>query len=60
MAQLTDNYAQGSAERAILQAGQLIAAGQLDPTDAIEIVCEQYGEATAAAAYFQLQQALNY
>ena len=55
----SESFAEGSVHQDILNAGVMIANGQLSADEAIEMINNQHGEASSAAAYFQLQQLLN-
>ena len=59
MGTLSDDFEEGTPENQILLAGQLIAQGELSPSDAMEQIIEMYGEAEAARAYFYLQNKLT-
>ena len=55
----TEGFAEGSVHADILNAGLMVANGSISMDDAIETITSQHGEASATAAYFQLQQLLN-
>lgn len=59
MASLQTQYEPESAQYEILAVGQQVAAGHLEMSDAIEMVIDSFGEATAARAYFELQNILS-
>ena len=61
MSSLQTQYGADSPEYQILDVGQQVFNGDLEMSDAIELIIDQYGEATAARAYFELQNILaNY
>lgn len=55
----SESFAEGSVHQDILNAGVMIANGQISADEAIEMITNQHGEASSAAAYFQLQSMLN-
>ena len=59
LANLESEYPEGSIHAAILNIGQEVASGYLDMYEAIEAITEAYGEAAAAAAYYELQARLT-
>ena len=59
MASLQTQYEPESAHYEILAVGQQVAAGHLEMSDAIEMVIDSFGEASAARAYFELQNILS-
>ena len=56
MSSLQTQYEPDSAEYQILDVGQKVFNGDLEMSDAIEVIIDQYGEAAAAKAYYQLQE----
>ena len=59
MSELSAAYQDDSAEGAILNYGIAIANGEIDASQAIEYVTEQFGEAEAARAYVELTQVIR-
>lgn len=59
MEQAAENFAPDSAEAAILQAGIDISNGLSSVEEALQDICDQYGEPAALSAYLRLVQVLN-
>lgn len=54
-----DSFEEGTAEHTIAEMGLMVASGEIDMIEAIELVTEQFGDAAAATAYYRLQNILN-
>lgn len=59
LSELSENFPEDSVHHFILEVGQMVAAGELTMSDAIDDVIDTFGEAVSTQAYFQLQQLIS-